>query len=185
MAGGEHHEFSRDTIEFPRYRKGRFRQRTANQEILRCTECGWELPWTEYHRSCRKKNMASLGLIEIFREFSREYPKARTYREKMLTIDRLIHRYHWELEGEAGGPAAVNLIGGTRAQIIAFLNKLTYGDESTPGLQLHKEAWLDKMNYAGWNRNTVDALSRELRSADEEDDLSNTPGQDSTSRRKQ
>ena len=82
-------------------RKGRFRQRTANQEILRCTECGWELPWTEYHRSCRKKNMASLGLIEIFREFSREYPKARTYREKMLTIDRLIHRYHWELEGEA------------------------------------------------------------------------------------
>ena len=102
-------------------------------EILRC-ECGWELSWDEYFRSYRKKNLLAGGMEHYFREFLSAWPLATGSGEKIVLIDTLIHRYHWELEGEPGGPGAVGLIGGSRNEVLAFLNELTYGDESTPGL---------------------------------------------------
>lgn len=151
-------------------RRAGFRDRRADQETLQCQHCGWELPWPEYHRSYRKKNMGSAGLMAFFREFAEEYPTAKTYQEKMILIDTLLHRYHWELEGEPGGPAAVNLTGGTRSEVLAFLNRLTYADQSTPGLESTRQDWLKKLNCAGWNRATVDELTEQYRQKDEQED---------------
>ncbi|MDE2700663.1 MAG: hypothetical protein OXI23_17485, partial [Gemmatimonadota bacterium] len=52
---------------------------------------------------------------------------ARSVQEKMILIDTLIHRYHWELEGGLSGPGARDLIGGKPNEIIDFLNNLSYG----------------------------------------------------------
>ena len=131
-----------------------------NDELIRCAGCGWQLPWAEYHRAASKKHLGSAGLRAIFADFVARYPKGRTYSEKMLLIDGLLHRYHWELEGEPGGPAAVNLIGGTRMEVLAFLNQLTYTAGSTEGLSATKGAWLAKLNYSGYTRQNVDELSR-------------------------
>ena len=88
---------------------------------------------------------------------------AGTYGEKMILIDTLLHRYHWELEGDPGGPGAVGLIGGSRTEVIAFLNELTYGGGSTPGLQQTRTQWRKKLGWAGWTEENVDERSREHR----------------------
>jgi len=107
--------------------------------------------------------MLSAGLETFFRDFALGFPKARNYGEKMVLIDQLLHRYHWELEGEPGGPAAVNLIGGTRGEVLAFLNELTYGKGSTPGLSATRQRWLTMMNWSGWSAETADELSKQYR----------------------
>ena len=134
-----------------------------HDELLDCPNCPWQLPWREYHRSYRKKHMLSAGLEAFFRDFALEFPKARKYGEKMVLIDQLLHRYHWELEGEPGGPAAVNLIGGTRNEVLAFLNELTYGKGNTPGLSATRQRWRTMMNWGGWSEETADELSKQYR----------------------
>ena len=79
------------------------------------------------------------------------YAIARLYQQKLVLIDTLLHRYHWELEGEAGGPGAVGLIGGTRNEVIAFLNELSYGQHSSPGLEQNRAQWRKKLGWAGWS----------------------------------
>jgi len=136
------------------------RRKPASDEMLKCAGCGWQLPWSEYHKSYRKKHLGSAGLKTYFKDFAAQFPKARGYREKLVLIDTLLHRYHWELEGEPGGPGAVNLIGGTRNEVIAFLNELTYGERSTPGLKDTWRRWRKTLRYAGWTEENLDRLSR-------------------------
>jgi len=120
----------------------------VREEKLTCPEGHWSLTWGEFHRSIRKKHLQSTGLKTFFRDFLERYPRAQTYGEKIILVDTLLHRYHWELEGEVGGPGAVNLIGGTRAEVLAFLNQLTYGEHTTPGLSDTKQRWLKTLNDA-------------------------------------
>ena len=113
----------------------------GNAEILECNECGWNLPWSEYLASLRKKQLGAGGIEEFLREFVEKYPKAPTPRHRMILIDQLIHRYHWEMIKEPGRPGGSNLIGGTVTEVVALLNGLTYSEESTSGLQEIHNRW--------------------------------------------
>jgi hypothetical protein len=128
-------------------------------EVLACPHGHWSVTWREFRRSYRNKHLGSAGLETFFRGFAERYPRAETYGEKMVLIDTLLHRYHWELEGDPGGPGATNLIGGTREEVIAFLNQLTYGEHTTPGLTETKARWLRTLRYGPWRAETVDELS--------------------------
>lgn len=143
-----------------------------NDELLKCPSCGWELPWSEYHKSIGRKNMQSAGLKAFFEEFVSSYPRARSYRQKMVLIDQVLHRYHWELEGDPAGPSAVNLIGGSRIEVLALLNQLSYGRGSTEGLSEIKAQWIEKLNYGGFTRENIDELNERhpLTPSDDEDD---------------
>ncbi len=138
-------------------------RKDARNELLQCPGCDWELSWDDYFRSYRKKHLLAGGMETYFREFIKSWPGARGYGEKIVLIDTLIHRFHWELEGEPGGPGAVGLIGGTRSEIFAFLNELTYGDHSTPGLAARRHEWRSKLGWAGWTEATVDELTAKHR----------------------
>jgi len=109
-------------------------------EVLEC-ECGWQLPWSEYHKSYRKKQLSAGGIEPFLREFIEKFSKAKTHRHKMIFIDILIHRYHWELEGDPGRPGATNLIGGKVPEIVEFLYNLSYSEQSTPGLHETYNRW--------------------------------------------
>jgi len=127
------------------------------EKLLRCGGCGWELTWPEYHRSYRRKHLLAGGMEPFIREFVEKFPKAKSPGEKMVLIDTLIHKYHWELEGDPGRPGAVNLIGGRPPEVVAFLNELTYGEQSTAGLVENAQAWRRKLSKedaikAGWLR---------------------------------
>jgi hypothetical protein len=116
-----------------------------NDELIKCS-CGWEMIWSEYHKTYHKKHLQSTGLKKIFKDFVEQFEGARNYQEKMILIDVLLHVFHWQLEGESGGPGAVNLIGGTRSEILAFLNELNYGEQSTEGLNETKKQWLAELD---------------------------------------
>jgi len=64
--------------------------------------CAWQTSRTEYAASWSKKRIWCGKALEAFEEYHDQYPRARTYREKILLIDRLIHRFHWDLK--AGMP---------------------------------------------------------------------------------
>ena len=124
------------------------------EEWIRCPSCRWQLRWDDYHRSFRGKYLAALGIKPFLHEFAGAYPRARDPRAKMILIDTLIHRYHWELEGNPEGPGAKNLIGGKSDDLVTFLNDLTYSEQSTPELKAtHKKGSTLSRQRRGARRN--------------------------------
>jgi hypothetical protein len=119
-------------------------------EVIACPQGHWSVTWREFRKSYRNKHLGSAGLETFFRDFAARYPRAKTYGEKMVLIDTL---------GDPGGPGATNLIGGSREEVIAFLNQLTYGERTTPGLTETKARWLRTLHYGPWRAETVDELS--------------------------
>ena len=112
-------------------------------ELLRCEPCQWQLTWDDYHRSFRGKYLAAFGIKPFLREFADAYPKARSARDKMILIDTLIHRFHWEMGATPGSTAAKNLIGGKSSDdLLDFLDHLAYGDASTPEIKAARENWV-------------------------------------------
>ena len=67
----------------------------------------------------------------------------------MLLIDWLIHQVHkTTLSGEEGQywrAAAVNLIEGNLAQVVAFLQELAYGAGSTTNIRESGNAWRERV----------------------------------------
>lgn len=84
----------------------------------------------------------------FLKEYAEQYRIARSPQQKMILIDTLIHRYHWELEGGLTGPGARNLIGGKTNELIDFLNHLSYGIKSSPEILSTRQEWLDKVRMS-------------------------------------
>ena len=112
------------------------------EEVLRCP-CGWTLPWAEYFKTIHRKQLSGAEpVLAQFRDYVQAFRAARTPREKMLLIDRLIHGFHWYLKtGGPTRPVAVNLIEGRLRQVVAFLDELTYGPQGTPGMGEIRAEW--------------------------------------------
>jgi hypothetical protein len=65
----------------------------------------------------------------------------------MVLIDQLIHSFHEDLKSGARRAAAVNLIEGNLHEVVEFLDKLSYSQDSTPGVQQSHDEWRRKINY--------------------------------------
>ena len=113
--------------------------------LLRCEPCNWELVWAEYQKSFQGKHLIASGMTAFLKEYVEQYKVARSPQEKLILIDTLIHRYHWELEGGLTGPGARDLIGGKPSEIIDFLNHLSYGTSSSLEVLATRQEWLDKV----------------------------------------
>jgi hypothetical protein len=107
-------------------------RQSADDVALRCGACGWETTWAEYHRTWQHQELYGGGAVEAFQSFVDEWPRMDTPQRKMLLIDRLIHTWHWQAreDHQLGRPAGVNLIEGSRAQVLSLLDELTYGPGS-------------------------------------------------------
>ena len=84
-------------------------------------------------------------MTAFLKEYLEDYQVAKSPQQKMILIDTLIHRYHWELEGGLSGPGARDLIGGKPQDVIDFLNELSYGTKSNPEILATRQVWLDKV----------------------------------------
>ena len=70
----------------------------------------------------------------------------------MLLIDALIHGFHWTAKYGSTRPVAINLIEGRLADVIRFLDQLTYEEASTPGVAEQREAWTEESrNVRRWS----------------------------------
>jgi len=105
--------------------------------VLKCEKCGWQTTCGEYQGSYSGKDLLPGSRSEMFQAFLDRFPAAYTPQEKMLLLDWLIHAFHVQ-SGVAGRLVAMNVIQGTRDQLIELLTSLAAVDSK----QTTKEAWL-------------------------------------------
>jgi len=115
--------------------------------ILHCNHCGWEMTWRAYFKTIQHKQLSGADpVIVLFKEYIDKFTSARTPQEKMLLIDRLIHGFHWNMVYGPTRATGVNLIEGNYHEVVDFLDNLTYGDSSTPGVRATWQEWREKIN---------------------------------------
>jgi len=124
------------------------------EEVLICN-CGWKLSWGEYFETIQHKQLSGAEpVLNLFQEFIDRFPKAINYRGKMILIDQLIHGFHYYYKNNTPTrPVAVNLIEGKLSEVIEFLDRLSYGESSTPGIKNVKTDWDRNIQYArSWGK---------------------------------
>jgi len=114
----------------------------TDETIFICpTGCGWAITGRHYHQSWQHRDLIGTN-TPAFQIFVDRYPDAATLREKMVLIDQLLHAFHQSIRYPVPHPsAASNLIEGNHAQVVAFLDLLTYGPDSTPEMQDSHATW--------------------------------------------
>ncbi len=121
--------------------------------FARCDACGWECPWPLYRKTFQRKNLNAGGMTPFVKEFVRKFSVSRSCKEKLLLIDALIHRFHWESDTSSGGrPGACNLIEGTMKDIMPFLDHLTYGYTIPSEVEKTREEWRGKWAENPWSK---------------------------------
>jgi ribosomal protein L37AE/L43A len=78
----------------------------SKEEILRCNKCSWETTWGTYLKSYQRKQLHGGGALEVFKNYVAKLPKARTFEEKMILIDQLVHEAHHWRDAKSRGPVS-------------------------------------------------------------------------------
>ena len=111
-------------------------------EILECTACNWKCPWKSYQKIYQLKNLNAGGLEVFIREYVRKFENTHSHPDRLVLIDTLIHRFHWEQRGSTEGrPGACNLIEGKMKNIMAFLDRLDYDENVPRGMYQTRNEW--------------------------------------------
>jgi hypothetical protein len=120
---------------------------TWEDAMIVCTFCDWECSSVAYRRTIKYKKLNAGGMRPFIEDYVGRYPAAKTSAEKLILIDTLIHRYHWETNTGAGRPGSVGLIEGKMKDIMPFLDKLSYGTHVPAGVEQTRAEWRKK-----WDR---------------------------------
>jgi hypothetical protein len=99
----------------------------------RCTgkDCRFETTQAAYRQSIRNHYAGTGRAIAAYETFERRWPGARSYADKILLIDQLIHSFH--VDEKTGRPAksvASKLLEGNKKDVVRFLDALSARDES-------------------------------------------------------
>jgi hypothetical protein len=142
--------------------------RCVKHALLQCPTCGWTLPWYKYRRAA--EGLRAGGAMPAYRAYLAAYEHARTARDKLLLVDQLVHAFHWETKQGPARPAGTSLIEGGLEDVVRFLDRLSAGSGSTPGISETKVRWRQQLVQAGqsypWVQRLIDA--KETAAADPE-----------------
>ena len=119
---------------------------------LLCQICGWTCTWFSYRKTFRYKNMGTMGMKSVLMDFVRQFPKAQSPGDRLILIDMLIHRFHWEGDLDSGRPGAATLIEGKMKDIMPFLDKLNYGDHVPPEAEATRARWRKLWRGSNWEK---------------------------------
>jgi hypothetical protein len=89
-------------------------------------ECDWSTTWSVYGESLRNYGAHPGRALAAYDDYLRAYPGAGTYRQKILLIDQLIHRFH--IDENTGNPVksiASKLLEGNKKAVVRFLDELS------------------------------------------------------------
>lgn len=114
-----------------------------------CRACGWETTWRRYRNSYKKRRIHGGRAMPGFLKFEKDYPRARTPREKMTATDTVIHCLHEDLDYFPAIPGAMNLIKGSNDDVLKVLDGLAYGDPTEKDLWRRRVAATEK-EMPGW-----------------------------------
>ena len=105
-------------------------------------DCSWATTHALYATSIRNHYAFPGQAMDAFLAFYHRYPMARTYTEKMLLIDQLIHSFHVnEKTGTPTKSIASKLLEGNKKAVVKFLDDLSALDPSA------KQEW--RLTVAG------------------------------------
>jgi hypothetical protein len=136
--------------------------------ILNCPVCGWECSSKDYLDTLKNQQLnGGPEVVALFQHYVDEFPQALEPTRKMLLIDELIHGFHHFLvSGRTRRSVGINLISGHMEFVVDFLDHLSYGPGSTPGVQETLQQWQEKIHsQAAGKRKTrrrPDAFLRRL-----------------------
>lgn len=98
--------------------------------------CSWSTTERLYRESLRNHYANTGRAVEAFSKFHRRYPAAKTYADKILLIDELIHSFHIdEAKQLPVKSVASKLIEGNKLEVVKFLDRLSARDPA------EKERW--------------------------------------------
>jgi hypothetical protein len=118
-------------------------------ELLVC-DCGWKSSWSDYFDTIQHKQLSGAEpVITLFTKFVAQFPLSRSYKEKILLIDEVLHGFHWYAKNNTPTrPVAINLIEGRLGDVIDFLDSLSYSKKSVPELSQTKKVWEENIIHA-------------------------------------
>lgn len=94
---------------------------------FRQCECGYQYSYREYRRSFRRNNMPTGAAEKTFDNYMKRWSVAKSYNEKIILIDTLLHAFHLSLvSGATHRPVAMNFLDGTREQVERVISHLAY-----------------------------------------------------------
>lgn len=129
--------------------QGAFDSDNPDRQIA-CLQCQWVSKWKYYHLSYKNDRIHGGRAYRFFLAYLHEYPLRKTAKDKMLTIDRLMHYLHEDLDGDASvTPAAMNLVEGKRKDIRAFIESLAYSDNMPEQNRRLRNELFKKMDTSG------------------------------------
>jgi len=124
-------------------------ERWSRQQPVVCLACGWRASYGQWRDSWRHQDLIGGNAVPSFQAYARDFPLAKSDRERMLLIDRLIHDFHQSLRHRRTfRPAAHNLIQGSPEEVLALLDGMSYGPGSTQGLAESKTEWRRRVEQA-------------------------------------
>lgn len=98
--------------------------------------CGWQTTDEAYRQSIRNHDAWTGRGVAAFEAFHRRWPSARSYPDKILLVDQLIHSFHVdEKTGRAVKSVASKLFEGNKKDVVRFLDELSALDPAA------KEDW--------------------------------------------
>ncbi|MCL2361064.1 MAG: hypothetical protein FWC73_04520 [Defluviitaleaceae bacterium] len=121
--------------------------------------CGFSATWETFRKSYKGKQLHASNALPVFLAFHKNFPKAKTYSEKLICIDILIHSFHVKMsyyrdledtdpanENVAlNRPTAANLIEGSLKEVILFLDDLSAIEEYSHGKR-HWRSIIERAN---------------------------------------
>jgi hypothetical protein len=142
------------------------------QMRIRCPQCNaWEITGAQYRNSFERDNLAAMMALAVFQTYVERWPLTSKPSERLLLIDRLIHAFHWGLKQQdiPHRSTANNLLEGSHDAVIAFLDRLSYGDASTPELQATYVTWHEHAQRMQQHRQMPRAQRAYIRSSKDEE----------------
>jgi len=118
-------------------------------KMIDCPNCEWVCSWVAYKKTIKHKKLHAGGMRPFLEAYITGYPKAKSIGEKVVLIDTLIHRYHWETSDKAGRPGSAGLIEGKMVDIMPFLDQLSYGENVPPEVEATRAEWRRKWSGHG------------------------------------
>jgi hypothetical protein len=113
--------------------------------VLHCDRCGWQITWAAYRKSLAGEHLDATGLEGLLEAFVERWPVTRSLQARLLLIDALIHEFHCWDGHTVGSPVGSTVIRGTAEEVLALLDELAYGPESTSGLQETRRQWASRL----------------------------------------
>ena len=123
--------------------------RQPDEELV-CLTCDWRCPLRVYRKTYARRYLMTGGMDDEIRRFMRRFASARSHNDKMVLMDTLIHLSHWA--SDQGQPLATSFIEGKMKDIMPFLDRLSYGDNTPPEIAQTREEWRRKWARNHWSK---------------------------------